>query len=43
MTPTIENESDETALSLFKAQFQEAAKDLCLMLSKMGFLFVMNI
>jgi hypothetical protein len=30
---TTENESDETGLSLFKTQFQDAAKDLCLMLS----------
>ncbi|UJR24885.1 hypothetical protein I4U23_006253 [Adineta vaga] len=31
--PMIENESDETGLSLFKSQFEEAAKDLCLMLN----------
>ncbi len=34
---TTENESDENGLSLFKIQFQEAAKDLCLMLSKSFF------
>lgn len=36
---TTENESDETGLSLFKKQFQEAAKDLCLMLSKIFLYF----
>jgi hypothetical protein len=33
-TSTTENESDENGLSLFKTQFQEAARDLCRMLSK---------
>jgi hypothetical protein len=39
ITSTTENESDETGLSLFKTQFEEAAKDLCLMLSK-SYLFL---
>lgn len=33
ITLTTDNESDDIGLSLFKTQFQEAAKDLCLMLS----------
>lgn len=32
---TKENISDDNGLSFFKIQFQEAAKDLCLMLSKL--------
>jgi len=39
LTSTIENESDENGLSRFKTQFQEAARDLCLMLSKNRFKF----
>ena len=31
---TTDYESDQTGLSLFKTQFQDAARDLCLMLSK---------
>ncbi len=34
LTLTTEYEPDENGLGLFKTQFQEAAKDLCLMLSK---------
>jgi hypothetical protein len=34
-----ENEFDENGLSLFKTQFQDAAKDLCLMLSKLIFFY----
>ena len=30
----MEQESDESGLTLFKTQFQEAARDLCLMLRK---------
>ncbi|CAF1034503.1 unnamed protein product [Adineta ricciae] len=33
MLSTSENELDETSLSIFKSQFEEAAKDLCLMLN----------
>lgn len=34
LSPTMEQEFDENGLSLFKTQFQEAARDLCLMLRK---------
>ncbi len=33
LNSTIENEFEDNALSLFKEQFQEAARDLCFMLS----------
>ena len=35
MTPTTEEEFEEVGLSLFKRQFRDAAKDLCLLLGKL--------
>lgn len=34
LTPTAEYDLEENGIALFKSQFQEAARDLCLMLSK---------
>lgn len=34
LSPTTEHEADESGLTLFKTQFQDAARDLCLMLRK---------